>query len=595
MRVAIRDVWVTVQGYGRSSAQAVLKKHGARAVQSLVDADVFGPEVASAVNGLTCPPDDAIRTYVTLAYVNDCLQAMLLPVGILFEHQCDLKNLNYSPLMPALKPMAEYYTNANPRHYAEFWTFSKNQLLEFYVQYATDKSLFGFRTIATRWSGLKVCAYAAILLKDLDYFTRFAEQVFLALFDKATALTGTAAEAADIRASYTSLIEQLTQLYRQYAGGQLNVTARRPVPVAPSRSEKPRAVDPPPSGDREEALAEAEAELGNLIGLPGVKEEVRRLMSFLKIQHERRRHGLRESSQSLHFVFTGNPGTGKTTVARILAKILFGFGILKTAKVVECDRSKLVGGYLGQTAIKTDEVIQSALDGVLFIDEAYALAGDTEKFGHGDMYGEEAVNTLLKQMEDSRDRLVVIAAGYPGPMERFLHANPGLESRFTRFIRFEDYSVPDLCRIFEKFCGNAEYSLTPEARGRALILFTAAHRRRDERFGNARFVRNVYERAVSLHSDRLARTEGDLDKAALTTLDGQDIPFEMLPDLEGQTVDLSDSRWEAQCPGCGKVSQAGVKFLGQRVSCKCGQRFTFPWWNLVSGSAAEHLRQLGPT
>lgn len=344
-----------------------------------------------------------------------------------------------------------------------------------------------------------------------------------------------------------------------------------------------QAVREPP--ERDIALAEAQGELEALIGLPGVKEEVKRLMSFLKIQLERRRHGMHESSQSLHFVFTGNPGTGKTTVARILGKILFGFGILKTPKVVECDRSKLVGGYVGQTAIKTDEVIQSALDGVLFIDEAYTLAGDAAKYGQADRFGEEAINTLLKQMEDSRDRLIVIAAGYPAEMETFLRSNPGLQSRFTRFIRFEDYSVPDLCRIFDKLCRDAEYSLTPAACAMTFVLFAAAHKKRDERFGNARHVRNMYEKALGMQADRLASRGGSLGKSLLATIDGQDIllGFDQA-DFDPRSVILPGSRWEAECPGCGKSSTAQTRFLGQRVACGCGKKFIYPWWNLVSAS-----------
>jgi TPR repeat protein len=336
--------------------------------------------------------------------------------------------------------------------------------------------------------------------------------------------------------------------------------------------------------ERAAALAAAKRKLDGLIGLPGVKEEVNRLMSFLNIQQERRRHGLRTSSQSLHFVFTGNPGTGKTTVARILANIFFGFGILKTPKVVECDRSRLVGGYLGQTAIKTNEVIQSALDGVLFIDEAYTVTGDPSRHGHGDMYGEEAVNTLLKQMEDLRDRLNLIAAGYPGPMATFLRSNPGLESRFTRFIRFEDYSVPDLCRIFQLFCRNAEYSVTPKACAKLFLLFAVAHQRKDERFGNARFVRNVYESAVSMQAARLAATGGNLRKLVLETIDGEDVPFGTLAEIDLSTVDFQDSRWEGVCPGCRKAFTGRLRLLGQRVTCSCGQRFIYPWWNLVPQS-----------
>ena len=342
--------------------------------------------------------------------------------------------------------------------------------------------------------------------------------------------------------------------------------------------------------DPEVALQSALADLNSLIGLPGVKDEMKRLMSFLKIQQERRKHGLRESGQTLHFVFTGNPGTGKTTVARIASKILCGFGLLKTTNVVECDRSDLVGGYLGQTAIKTDEVVTSALDGVLFIDEAYSLS---DAYGH-DAYGQEAINTLLKRIEDHRNRLVVIAAGYPKPMEKFLRTNPGLESRFTRFIRFEDYTVADLCRIFDKFCSDAEYSLTTACRGYACLLFVLAYQQRDERFGNARFVRNIFEQAISRHSQRLASLpDTQIDKQSLITLDSADIPFESIHDFSIDSVNLQNSKWDGECPNCEKNSKGGLKFLGQRVSCKCGQKFIFPWWSIdpttIQGVAPERL------
>ena len=267
-------------------------------------------------------------------------------------------------------------------------------------------------------------------------------------------------------------------------------------------------------------------ELDSLIGLGNVNADIRRLTNFLTIQRERQRAGLKQSQQTLHYVFTGNPGTGKTTVARILAGIFYGYGILKTPKLVECDRGRLVGGYVGQTAIKTTELIESALDGVLFIDEAYTLAPRSD----GQDFGNEAIDTLLKKMEDYRDRLIVVVAGYPVKMEQFLRSNPGLESRFTRFLNFEDYQEAELCQIIERFATTEEYSLTPACRGKLSLAFKHAVATRTERFGNARFVRNVFEQMLSRHSERIVNIgQSQPSREALTMLDADDVPSELLP------------------------------------------------------------------
>ncbi len=258
-------------------------------------------------------------------------------------------------------------------------------------------------------------------------------------------------------------------------------------------------------------------ELDELIGLESVKEEVHTLANFAKIQQQRKAQGLKVPKMSFHLVFTGSPGTGKTTVARIVARIYKDLGILKSGHTVETDRSGLVAEYVGQTAIKTNAVIDSALNGVLFIDEAYALVPQNAS----NDYGQEAISTLLKRMEDDRDKLVVIIAGYPNEMKRFIDSNPGLQSRFTRYINFPDYTDQELFDIFQLYLNKNQYSITDDA---AQLLkdnlnYVVAHKTKN--FGNARYVRNIFERAVEQQANRLSakRSISDDELSLLTKED----------------------------------------------------------------------------
>lgn len=267
-------------------------------------------------------------------------------------------------------------------------------------------------------------------------------------------------------------------------------------------------------------LSSAERELYSLIGLLSVKKEILSLKNVILAQNKRVDAGLPSVPMSYHCVFTGNPGTGKTTVARIVAQIYKDLGVIEKGHLVECDRSSLVAGYAGQTAIKTNEVIDKALDGVLFIDEAYTLARSDGQ--SQDAFGQEAIDTLLKRMEDDRNRLVVIVAGYTDEMKNFINSNPGLSSRFNRYIEFPDYSAAELLEIFKRLAEKQKLVLSPEFENCLKALLTHIVSKADRSFGNGRGIRNLYEKTLVNQANRLAQKEYDV--AELMKLLPEDLP-----------------------------------------------------------------------
>ncbi|HEV7999927.1 MAG TPA: AAA family ATPase [Planctomycetaceae bacterium] len=270
-----------------------------------------------------------------------------------------------------------------------------------------------------------------------------------------------------------------------------------------------------------ELFNEAADELNHLIGLKEIKREIKNLVNFLKVQKERQTHELPRTEISLHMLFMGNPGTGKTTVARILARIFAGLGILKSGHTVETDRAGLVAEYAGQTGPKVNKRVDQALDGLLFIDEAYSLIAESGD----DPFGNEAVQVLLKRMEDDRQRLVVVLAGYPRLMDRMIDSNPGLRSRFQRTFNFADYDADELVQIFESLCARGQYELTDPARVKLRTVFQTLVAGRDEYFGNGRLARNLFERAVGRLANRIVKI-APITRTLLTTFEEEDILLE---------------------------------------------------------------------
>ena len=308
-----------------------------------------------------------------------------------------------------------------------------------------------------------------------------------------------------------ALLELKHALYPQGAPASSDGTTPTPDQIAPPAEE-----ELPPPRPLEELLKE----LDGLVGLERVKADVRQLINFIRVQKMRTEKKLKSLPVSRHLVFYGNPGTGKTTVARLLAQIYRTLEVLRRGHLVETDRAGLVAGYVGQTAIKTREAVTRSLGGMLFVDEAYALSS-----GGDNDFGREAVEMLLKMMEDHRDDLVVVVAGYTGNMQEFLDSNPGLRSRFNRHLQFDDYDTAQLVKIFEVFCGKAEFKLTPDGARELAARFDTLILLRDETFGNARTARNIFEATISKQANRIVSLTA-IDEQVLTTLEAADIPTE---------------------------------------------------------------------
>jgi len=296
-----------------------------------------------------------------------------------------------------------------------------------------------------------------------------------------------------------------------------------------------------PQEEEPEKIEDLKAELNGYIGLDTIKREVESLINYVTVMQRRKEAGLPTPDMSLHMVFSGNPGTGKTMIARFMARVYRSLGILSKGHLVETDRSGLVAGYVGQTAIKTKEVIDKAKGGVLFIDEAYSLTNR----GGGQDFGQEAVDTLLKAMEDMRDDLIVIVAGYTELMKQFVYSNPGLKSRFNRFMEFPDYSVDEMLSIFDMRCEKAGYRLRDDEAREALRQTIIEERAKDaDGFGNARGVRNLFERALSRQADRLAALPS-ITREDLESLTAQDITGKA-PAPEKADTDGTEAEGSAQ-------------------------------------------------
>lgn len=298
-----------------------------------------------------------------------------------------------------------------------------------------------------------------------------------------------------------------------------------------------------------ENIDDLKAELDELIGLDGIKKEVNNLINMVTVHKMREQHGLKSVDMSLHMVFSGNPGTGKTTIARMMARIYRSLGVLSKGQLVEVDRSGLVAGYVGQTAAKTAKVVESAIGGVLFIDEAYSLITKSEND-----FGSEAINTLLKLMEDNRDDLVVIVAGYDGLMDDFIHSNPGLESRFNRYLHFEDYTVNEMLAILDLQLKKGQYTLDDAAKD-AVRDYIEASNTSSTAFGNARGIRNIFEKLMVEQANRIS-SMATITKDDLLKITVEDV-------IAARSNDAQLAKAEAEREHLKQQANKAISSLGQ--------------------------------
>ena len=412
--------------------------------------------------------------------------------SLIVEHGCEALELDYEiKLVLFLTARIDGETNHAEKQYAADvgrkidWSAAHDRLLEARVlaQPSYDLSALRFGGIHPAWGEQLFRIAAGVVLAD--GVINHDERLFLG------------------------------NLTFQLLGGDM---ARMEQVLTWLESGEEELIEPPPVELPKEDLETCIAELTKLAGLANVKQEIESLVRFLEINKAREQHDLKGAAMSLHMVFSGNPGTGKTTVARIVSRIFAALGMLTKGHLVETDRLGLVGQYVGHTAKKTDDLVRHALDGVLFVDEAYALVAG----GEND-FGREAIDTLVKRMEDHRERLIVIVAGYPEDMQTFIAANPGLQSRFTIHLNFEDYAALELVGIFKGFCEKNQYTLEATAAAALESQIATELRTAGRGFGNGRHMRNLFEKAIRKHAVRLCMRKREWTKDELSQLTAEDL------------------------------------------------------------------------